>query len=107
RVKHWVEENSIKMYDKALSVLRIETTINNPHRFKAYRNSTRNGQPCRRWLRLRKGVIAIRRLVQIARAANESISYCFVWFGGSCLSFSSLLEEKSGGNAEAVTQPGQ
>jgi len=71
RVKHWVEENSIKMYDKALSVLRIETTINNPHRFKAYRQSTRHGQPCRRWLRLRKGVIAIRRLVQIARAANE------------------------------------
>jgi len=71
RVKHWVEENSIKMYDKALSVLRIETTINNPHRFKALRNSTRYGQPCRRWLRLRKGVIAIRRLVQIARAANE------------------------------------
>jgi len=71
RVKHWVEENSIKMYDKALSVLRIETTINNPHRFKAYRSSTRNGQPCRRWIRLRKGVAAIRRLVQIARAANE------------------------------------
>jgi hypothetical protein len=71
RVKHWVEENSIKMYDKAFSVLRIETTINNPHRFKAYRHSTSHGQPCRRWLRLRKGVIAIRRLVQIARAANE------------------------------------
>lgn len=71
RVKHWVEENSIKMYDKAFSVLRIETTINNPHRFKAYRRSTHHGQPCRRWLRLRKGVIAIRRLVQIARAANE------------------------------------
>lgn len=71
RVKHWVEENSIKMYDKALSVLRIETTINNPHRFKAYRRSTRHGQPCRRWLRLRKGVAAILRLVQIARAANE------------------------------------
>ncbi|HEY6122608.1 MAG TPA: hypothetical protein VIV66_21815 [Pyrinomonadaceae bacterium] len=71
RVKHWVDENSIKMYDKALSVLRIETTINNPHRFKALRHSTRHGQPCRRWLRLRKGVVAIRRLVQIARAANE------------------------------------
>lgn len=71
RVKHWVDENSIKMYDKALSVLRIETTINNPHRFKAFRNSTRHGQPCRRWLRLRKGVVAIRRLVQISRAANE------------------------------------
>jgi hypothetical protein len=71
RVKHWVDENSIKMYDKALSVLRIETTINNPHRFKALRQSTHHGQPCRRWLRLRKGVIAIRRLVQIAKAANE------------------------------------
>jgi hypothetical protein len=71
RVKHWVEENSIKMYDKALSVLRIETTINNPHRFKALRQSTCHGQRCRRWLRLRKGVVAIRRLVQIARAANE------------------------------------
>jgi hypothetical protein len=71
RVKHRVDENSIKMYDKALSVLRIETTINNPHRFKALRLSTRHGQRCRRWLRLRKGVAAIRRLVQIARAANE------------------------------------
>jgi hypothetical protein len=71
RVKHWVDENSIKMYDKAGCVLRIETTINNPHRFKALRQSTRHGQRCRRWLRLRKGVAAIRRLVQIARAANE------------------------------------
>jgi len=30
RVKHRVEENSIKMYDKEGSVLRIETTINDP-----------------------------------------------------------------------------
>ena len=71
RIKHWVEENSIKMYDKAFTVLRIETTINNPHRFKVYRRSTRYGQPCRRWLRLRKGVIDTARLGQITRAANE------------------------------------
>jgi hypothetical protein len=71
RVKHWVEENSIKMYDKAFTVLRIETTINNPHRFKVYRASTHHGQPCRRWLRLRKGVADTIRLVQIGRAANE------------------------------------
>ena len=37
RVKHRVEENSIKMYDKQGSVLRIETTINNPRRFKVWR----------------------------------------------------------------------
>ena len=71
RIKHWVEENSIKMYDKAFSVLRVETTINNPHRFKSYRSSTRYGQPCWRWLRLRKGVVETARLGQIARAANE------------------------------------
>jgi len=32
RVKHWVEENSIRMSDKQGTVLRIETTINNPRR---------------------------------------------------------------------------
>src|SRR5262249_29436490 len=71
RIKHWVEENSIKMYDKALSVLRIETTINNPNRFKVYRETTHHGQVQMGWLRLRKGVADTARLVQIARAANE------------------------------------
>lgn len=71
RVKHWVEENSIKMYDKALSVLRIETTINNPNRFKVYRETTHHGQVQKGWLKLRKGVADTARLVQIARAANE------------------------------------
>ena len=71
RVKHWVEENSIKMYDKAGTVLRIETTINNPHRFKAYRQTTLHGRPRMGWIRLRKGVADTARLVQISRAANE------------------------------------
>jgi hypothetical protein len=71
RVKHWVEENSIKMYDKATTVLRIETTINNPHRFKVYRQTTLHGQRQMGWLRLRRGVADTARLVQISRAANE------------------------------------
>ena len=33
RVKYFSKRNSIKMYDK-LSVLRVETTINNPSEFK-------------------------------------------------------------------------
>jgi hypothetical protein len=70
RVKHWVEENSIKMYDKALSVLRIETTINNPRRFKVYRETTLHGHRRMGWVSLRKGVADTSRLVQIARAAN-------------------------------------
>lgn len=71
RIKHWVEENWIKMYDKYGIVLRIETTINNPRRFKVRRRTTRKGQPRMGWLRMRKGVVDIRRRVQLSRAANE------------------------------------
>lgn len=70
RIKHWVEENSIKMYDKAGSVLRIETTINNPKRFRVRRMVTRNGRKQMAWTYLRKGVVDIRRRVQLCLAAN-------------------------------------
>jgi hypothetical protein len=71
RVKHFVEENSIKIYDKAGSVLRIETTINNPRRFRGRRERTRNGKSAMRWLPLRKGIVDLKRRVEISRAANE------------------------------------
>ena len=70
RVKHWVEENSIKMYDKQGSVLRIETTINNPRRLKVRRTATRRGQRHKGWLPLRKGVADFQRRAEICRAAN-------------------------------------
>jgi hypothetical protein len=70
-VKHWVEENSLKMYDKQGSVLRIETTINNPRRFKVYRWAQRQGRRCQAWLPLRKAVTDLPRLVEIAQAANQ------------------------------------
>src|SRR5262249_33533680 len=37
RVKHWVNANSIKMYDKQVTVLRIETTLNQTQDVKVYR----------------------------------------------------------------------
>src|SRR5580658_1132006 len=37
RIKHRLKQNSIKMYDKQGSILRIETTINDPADFKQYR----------------------------------------------------------------------
>src|SRR5260370_7362871 len=43
-VKHFLQENWIKMYNKQGSVLRIETTINNPRRFKVWRRVTRHGR---------------------------------------------------------------
>ncbi len=70
-VKHWVEENSLKMYDKQGRVLRIETTINNPRRFKVYRWATRQGKRCQAWLPMRKAITDLPRLVEICQAANQ------------------------------------
>jgi hypothetical protein len=70
RVKHRVEENSIKMYDKQGSVLRIETTINNPRRFKVHRSGITRGRKVMKWLPMRKGIADIRRRVALSRAAN-------------------------------------
>lgn len=70
RVLHGVHENSLKMYNKQGSVLRIETTINNPRRFKAYRWTVRDGRRTRAWLPLRKAIADIRRRVEISCAAN-------------------------------------
>jgi hypothetical protein len=70
RIKHWVEENSIKMYDKKGSVLRIETTINNPRRFKVRRPATRQGRPCMAWIPMRKSVADISRRAELGLAAN-------------------------------------
>lgn len=67
RVKHRVEENSIKMYDKQGSVLRIETTINNPDRFRVRRKSLRGEL---KWMRLRRGIADMRRRAELSRAAN-------------------------------------
>jgi hypothetical protein len=70
RVKHWIEENSIKIYDKAGSVLRVETTINNPRRFKVRRRTTRQGKQTINWVPMRRGIADLGRRVELSRAAN-------------------------------------
>jgi hypothetical protein len=71
RVKHRVEENSIKMYDKQGSVLRIETTINKAKRFRVRRMRVRQGIRRMRWIPMRQGVVDLERRVEISRAANQ------------------------------------
>jgi hypothetical protein len=71
RVKHWAEENSIKMYDKQGSVLRVETTINNVRRFKVRRMTTHKGVRRMRWIPMRFGLADLARRVEVSRAANE------------------------------------
>lgn len=67
RIRHWLDENSIKMYDKAERLLRVEMTLNNPDRFKVLRR-----RPSDRrldWLPLRRGIADMRRRADLGRAA--------------------------------------
>ncbi|MBL0312157.1 MAG: hypothetical protein IPP78_05455 [Holophagaceae bacterium] len=71
RVKHRVKANSIKVYDKQGSVLRVETTINDPHEFKVYRTKEGDHGGEKRWLVLRRGVADLKRRAVVSQAANE------------------------------------
>lgn len=69
RVKHRMKRNSLKMYDK-WSVLRVETTINNPREFKVLRvKETAEGEQ-RRWVPMGKCVRHLWRYAQIGEQAN-------------------------------------
>jgi hypothetical protein len=56
RIKHRVGENSVKMYDKEGSVLRVETTINDVDDFKTFRTPENKPDAAPSWQRMRKGV---------------------------------------------------
>ena len=71
RVKHWVNGNSIKMYDKAASVLRIETTIAKPNDFKVLRPRHDHPHGKLDWRPMRKGVADLHRRAQVSQASNE------------------------------------
>ena len=70
RLKHMVNGNSIKMYDKQGSVLRIETTILHPRPFKVYRPSETDPEQKLAWRYLRRGVADLWRRGEVSRAAN-------------------------------------
>lgn len=77
RLKHRVGANSIKMYDKQGTVLRVETTLNDAHALKVYRTAEkqasrthRRKKPVKKWLPLRKGVADLARRAKLCQAAN-------------------------------------
>lgn len=71
RIKHRVGENSVKMYDKQGSVLRVETTINNVDDFKAFRAPENKPDAAPSWQRMRKGVADLHRRAEVSQAAND------------------------------------
>ena len=70
RLKHWVNGNSIKIYDKG-SVLRPETTLRQPGEFKVYRSAEGDPEGPKSWRPLRKGIADLQRRGEVCQAANE------------------------------------
>jgi hypothetical protein len=69
-VKHNVNRNAIKMYDKQESVLRVETVVNNPEDFKVYRRAEGQVDGPKTWRKMRKGVVDLPRRAEVCEAAN-------------------------------------
>jgi hypothetical protein len=70
RLKHWVNKNSLKLYDH-LNVLRPETTINQPSGFKVYRTKENDPDGKQSWRVLRRNVADLHRRAQVSEAAND------------------------------------
>jgi hypothetical protein len=71
RVKHSVGQNSVKMYDKAPGLLRVETTINDPRAFQSFR--AKEGDPSgeKSWRQMRRGVADLHRRTEVSQGAND------------------------------------
>lgn len=80
RVKHWLNGNSVKMYDKAGRILRVETTIGNPKDFCVLRPRHEDERGERHdaatgaqlvWRNMRKSVADLHRRAALSQRANE------------------------------------
>jgi hypothetical protein len=75
RIKHRLNSNSVKLYDKAFtsygSVLRAETTIHNTDDILVYRPKEGGPQTDLAWRVLRSGIADLHRRAEVSRRAAE------------------------------------
>jgi len=75
RIKHSVNGNSLKLYDKAFttvgSVLRAEATIHNGGDFRVYRPKEGDPKGEMAWRRMRRGIADLHRRAEISRKSAE------------------------------------
>jgi hypothetical protein len=69
RIKHWLYENSLKLYSH-LNVLRPEMTINRPERIKVLRRLSNDPKWHATWLPLRRTVADLPVRAELGKAAN-------------------------------------
>jgi hypothetical protein len=68
RLRHTVNGNSVKVYNKEASILRVETTIVHAEQFRVYRPDAKGEL---KWQGLRRGVADLWRRAQLSQAANS------------------------------------
>ena len=75
RIKHSVNGNSVKLYDKAFtaagSVLRAETTIQKGSDFKVYRAKEGDPDGPKAWRQMRRGIADVHRRADLSKKATE------------------------------------
>ena len=72
RIKHRVNGNTLKVYDKE-SVLRFEATLYQPRDFRVFRRPEGNQGAPLRWMPLRQSLADLKRRVEVSQAANERL----------------------------------
>jgi hypothetical protein len=70
RIKHRAGKNTVKLYDKQGSVLRVETTLNEVKGLKSYRASADDPEGPRQWRPMRKSVVEMTRRAALSQASN-------------------------------------
>lgn len=71
RIRHWVDKNSVKLYNERNNI-RVETTINDPGKFKVYRRKQGQSQKEKKeLLPLRKGVMDIPLRAKVSQQVND------------------------------------
>jgi hypothetical protein len=72
RIKHYMGANSIKMYDKASVVLRIETTVNDIYQFQTFRSVvTRSGEKVNKYAVMKRSIYSLYDLGKFCQSANS------------------------------------
>ena len=70
-IHHRVGANSVKMYDKQGSILRVETTIHDPAGIKVFRRKQGEPKGERAMLPMRKGIADLKRRTDVSQASND------------------------------------
>jgi hypothetical protein len=73
RIRHWVDKNSLKMYNEQ-NVLRFEFTMNDPTRFRIHRTVEGGDSDVKKFLPMRKGIADIPVRTQICSQRINSFT---------------------------------